>query len=65
MDPYIYLVIAEILIIGLIFILKYIINKQEHKKIDKILKFLQKNNNTKTKDKIEECIKVINNKEDK
>ena len=60
LNAYFYLIIGELIIIVFIFLIKLILNKQEHKKIDKILQFLQKNKDNDTTNRFDECIKIIN-----
>lgn len=60
LNAYFYLIIGELIIIVFIFLIKLILNKQEHKKIDKILQFLQKNKDNDTTNRFDESIKIIN-----
>lgn len=60
-NPYKWFIIGELIIIGFIVIAKIIFNKLEDKKIDKIIEFMDKKSadNRETKDKFEECLKII------
>lgn len=60
-NPFIWLVIGEIIVIAIIFIVKYIFERLEDKKVDKIIKFLDSKtkDNKDTKDKLNECLKII------
>lgn len=62
-NPYIWLVLGELIIIAFIVIIKVIFNKLENKKLDKIINFLDKktkeNKNNIVDDKFKECIKII------
>lgn len=62
-NPYIWLVLGELIIIAFIVIIKVIFNKLENKKLDKIINFLDKktkeNKNNTVDDKFKECIKII------
>ena len=68
-NPYIWLVLGELIIIAIIIIIKLIFNKLENKKLDKIINFLDRktkeNKNNTVDDKFKECLKIIeNNKRD-
>ena len=68
-NPYIWLVLGELIIIAIIIIIKLIFNKLEDKKLDKIINFLDRktkeNKNNTMDDKFKECLKIIeNNKRD-
>ena len=62
-NPYIWLVLGELIIIAIIIIIKLIFNKLENKKLDKIINFLDRktkeNKNNTVDDKFKECIKII------
>ena len=62
-NPYIWLVLGELIIIAFIVIIKVIFNKLENKKLDKIINFLDRktkeNKNNTVDDKFKECIKII------
>lgn len=62
-NPYIWLVIGELIIIAFIVIIKIIFNKLENKKLDKIINFLDKktkeNQCNNINNKFKECIKII------
>ena len=62
-NPYIWLVLGELIIIAIIIIIKLIFNRLENKKLDKIINFLDKktkeNKNNTVDDKFKECIKII------
>ena len=68
-NPYIWLVLGELIIIAFIVIIKIIFNKLENKKLDKIINFLDRktkeNKNNTMDDKFKECLKIIeSNKRD-
>ena len=68
-NPYIWLVLGELIIIAIIIIIKLIFNKLEDKKLDKIINFLDRktkeNKNNTIDDKFKECLKIIeSNKSD-
>ena len=68
-NPYIWLVLGELIIIAIIIIIKLIFNRLENKKLDKIINFLDRktkeNKNNTMDDKFKECLKIIeNNKRD-
>ena len=68
-NPYIGLIIGELIIIAFIVIIKIIFNKLENKKLDKIINFLDRkikeNKNNTMDDKFKECLKIIeSNKRD-
>ena len=68
-NPYIWLVLGELIIIAIIIIIKLIFNRLENKKLDKIINFLDRktkeNKNNTIDDKFKECLKIIeNNKRD-
>ena len=68
-NPYIWLVLGELIIIAIIIIIRLIFNKLEDKKLDKIINFLDRktkeNKNNTMDDKFKECLKIIeNNKRD-
>lgn len=61
-----WLVIGEIIIIGIIFIARYIFKKMEEKKVNNILEYIEKKSKDKEVDKkFKECLDIIrqNNKE--
>ena len=62
-NPYIWLVLGELIIIAIIIIIRLIFNKLEDKKLDKIINFLDRktkeNKNNTVDDKFKECIKII------
>lgn len=62
-NPYIWLVLGELIIIAIIIIIKLIFNRLENKKLDKIINFLDRktkeNKNSTVDDKFKECIKII------
>ena len=62
-NPYIWLVLGELIIIAIIIIIKLIFNRLENKKLDKIINFLDRktkeNKNNTVDDKFKECIKII------
>ena len=62
-NPYIWLVLGELIIIAIIIIIKLIFNMLENKKLDKIINFLDRktkeNKNNTMNDKFKECIKII------
>lgn len=60
-DPLKWLVIVELIIIGIIVLAKFIFDKLEDRKIDKVIKFLDKKtrNDKEAKDKLKECLKII------
>ena len=60
-DPLKWLVIGELIIIGIIVLAKFIFDKLEDRKIDKVIKFLDKKtrNDKEAKDKLKECLKII------
>ena len=62
-NPYIWLVLGELIIIAIIIIIKLIFNKLEDKKLDKIINFLDRktkeNQDNNMNDKFKECIKII------
>ena len=68
-NPYIWLVLGELIIIAIIIIIRLIFNKLEDKKLDKIINFLDRktkeNKNNTIDDKFKECLKIIeSNKRD-
>lgn len=62
-NPYIWLVLGELIIIAIIIIIKLIFDKLENKKLDKIINFLDRktkeNKNNTMDDKFKECLKII------
>ena len=62
-NPYIWLVLGELIIIAIIIIIKLIFNRLENKKLDKIINFLDRktkeNKNNTVDHKFKECIKII------
>lgn len=66
-NPFIWLVIGEIIVIAIIFIVRYIFERLEDKKVDKIIKFLanKTKDNKNTKDKFNECLKIIKHNHEK
>ena len=62
-NPYIWLVLGELIIIAIIIIIKLIFNRLENKKLHKIINFLDRktkeNKNNTVDDKFKECIKII------
>lgn len=62
---YVYLVLAELVVVGLIFFVRFTLNKQEHKKIDKIIDFLNNNKTRTIQDKFEDCLEIIKQNKNK
>lgn len=62
-NPYIWLVLGELIIIAIIIIIKLIFDKLENKKLDKIINFLDRktkeSKNNIMDDKFKECLKII------
>lgn len=60
-EGYIWLILIELAIIGLVFIIRYILKKIEERKVNKILKFIDKKSkeNKETEDKFKECLEII------
>ena len=60
-EGYIWLILIELVIIGLVFIIRYILKKIEERKVNKILKFIDKKSkeNKETEDKFKECLEII------
>lgn len=60
-DPLKWLVLGELIIIGIIVLVKFIFDKLEDRKLDKIIEFLDKKtkNDKEAKDKLNECLKII------
>lgn len=60
-DPLKWLVLGELIIIGIIVLVKLIFDKLEDRKLDKIIEFLDKKtkNDKEAKDKLNECLKII------
>ena len=55
-----WLVLGEILVIGIVVIVRYIFKKLEEKKVDGILKYIEKKSKEKkVDDKFKECIDII------
>lgn len=66
-SPFIWLVIGEIIILAFIIIIKIIFDKMEDKKVDKVIKFLDRKtkDDKETKDKLKECMKIIEQNQNK
>lgn len=66
-NPFIWLVIGEVIIIAFIFIMKFIFDRMENKKIDKIINFMNKKtrDDKEAKDKLEDCLKIIEQNQNK
>lgn len=63
-----WLVLGELVVIGLIFAIRYIFKKMEEKKVNNILDYIEKKSKDKEiNKKFKECIKIIeeNNKDKK
>ena len=63
-----WLVLGELIVISLVFVIRYIFKKMEEKKVNGILKYIEKKSRDKEiNDKFKECIEIIkqNNVEDK
>lgn len=63
-----WLVLGEVIIIAIIFAIKYIFKKMEEKKVNNILDYIEKKSKDKKIDnKFKECMKIIeeNNKDKK
>lgn len=60
-EGYIWLILIELAIIGLVFIIRYILKKIEERKVNKILKFIDKKSkeSKETEDKFKECLEII------
>lgn len=60
-EGYIWLILIELVIIGLVFIIRYILKKIEERKVNKILKFIDKKSkeSKETEDKFKECLEII------
>lgn len=60
-EGYIWLILIELAIIGLVFIIRYILKKIEERKVSKILKFIDKKSkeSKETEDKFKECLEII------
>lgn len=66
-NPFIWLVIGEVIIIAFIFIMKFIFDRMENKKIDKIINFMNKKtrDDKEAKDKLKDCLKIIEQNQNK
>lgn len=66
-SPFIWLVIGEVIIIAFIFIMKFIFDRMENKKIDKIINFMNKKtrDDKEAKDKLKDCLKIIEQNQNK
>lgn len=63
-----WLVLGELVVIGLVFAIRYIFKKMEEKKVNNILDYIEKKSKDKEIDKkFKECMKIIeeNNKDKK
>lgn len=63
-----WLVLGELVVIGLVFAIRYIFKKMEEKKVNNILDYIEKKSKDKEiNKKFKECIKIIeeNNKDKK
>lgn len=63
-----WLVLGELVVIGLVFAIRYIFKKMEEKKVNNILDYIEKKSKDKeVNKKFKECIKIIeeNNKDKK
>lgn len=63
---YIWLILGELLVIGLVIAIKIICDKKEDKKVDKILNYFDKRGiDKKSEDKLKECLKIIKENNEK
>lgn len=60
-EGYIWLILIELAIIGLVFIIRYILKKIEERKVNKILKFIDRKSkeDKEAKERFKECIELI------
>ena len=61
-NGFLFLVVGELIVIAFIIAAKWYINKQEQKKIDKVINFIDKRSKSANKganDKFIECIEII------
>jgi hypothetical protein len=60
-EGYIWLILIELAIIGLVFIIRYILKKIEERKVNKILKFIDKKSkeSKETEAKFKECLEIV------
>lgn len=60
-EGYIWLILIELAIIGLVFIIRYILKKIEERKVNKILKFIDRKSkeDKEAEERFKECIEII------
>lgn len=60
-EGYIWLILIELAIIGLVFIIRYILKKIEERKVNKILKFIDRKSkeDKEAEERFKACIEII------